>query len=256
MFDQLELIKGHTPDKGADSLGATINLKTRSPLSMREKRRINYNFGVRTAPSFTEQVPLREAHRSHPIFNVSWQEVFGVLGGDRNLGVSLNVFYSENAVGGFRTIRDFQDTPNSPAYLWITARGNNYNNRKQGSINLKTDYRLSPNTKLSFNTVISDAIEGFRNNTRREPSSAIRAPCPAPPAASFPASPIALRGCGRRGDRFDDQHDDDGAGTFYNRLRRFDLGAEHTWGPFEIDYKRDLPRRRTSTVEAAVAAAS
>ncbi len=26
MFDQLELVKGHTPDKGADSLGGTINL--------------------------------------------------------------------------------------------------------------------------------------------------------------------------------------------------------------------------------------
>jgi hypothetical protein len=42
MFDQLELIKGHTPDKGADSLGGTINLKSRSPLSMREKRRVTY----------------------------------------------------------------------------------------------------------------------------------------------------------------------------------------------------------------------
>jgi hypothetical protein len=28
----LELIKGHTPDKGADSLGGTVNIKTRSPL--------------------------------------------------------------------------------------------------------------------------------------------------------------------------------------------------------------------------------
>src|SRR5690606_5830490 len=26
LFEQLELIKGHTPDKGADSLGGTINL--------------------------------------------------------------------------------------------------------------------------------------------------------------------------------------------------------------------------------------
>ena len=39
MFDQVELIKGHTPDKGADSLGGTINFKSRSTLSMREKRR-------------------------------------------------------------------------------------------------------------------------------------------------------------------------------------------------------------------------
>jgi hypothetical protein len=39
MFEQLEVIKGHTPDQTADSLGGTVNLKTRSPLSMKEKRR-------------------------------------------------------------------------------------------------------------------------------------------------------------------------------------------------------------------------
>ena len=40
MFDQMELTKGHTPDKGADSLGGTVNLKSRSTLSMKEKRRM------------------------------------------------------------------------------------------------------------------------------------------------------------------------------------------------------------------------
>src|SRR5687768_13027133 len=122
MFDQMELIKGHTPDKGADSLGGTINLRSRSPLSMREKRRISYSFGARWAPPFFEHVPLRETHRVHPLLNVAWQEVFGVLGGERNLGVSLNLFYSENVVGGFRTIRDFQNTTTQPAYLWEIGR--------------------------------------------------------------------------------------------------------------------------------------
>ena len=69
MFEQLELIKGHTPDKGADSLGGTINMKTRSPLNMREKRRITYSATARVAPSFTEQIPLREEHRAHPLLN-------------------------------------------------------------------------------------------------------------------------------------------------------------------------------------------
>jgi outer membrane receptor protein involved in Fe transport len=52
MFEALELVKGHTPDKGADSLGGTINFKSRSPLSMREKRRTTYNFSTRYAPPF------------------------------------------------------------------------------------------------------------------------------------------------------------------------------------------------------------
>ena len=55
MFDQLELTKGHTPDKGADSLGGTLNMRTRSPLNMKEKRRVTYNASVRVAPSLAVQ---------------------------------------------------------------------------------------------------------------------------------------------------------------------------------------------------------
>jgi outer membrane receptor protein involved in Fe transport len=83
MFDALELIKGHTPDKGADSLGGTVNFKTRATFTMREKRRTTYNFSMRSAPPFFEQAPLRKEHRNHPILNVAHQEVFDVLGGDR-----------------------------------------------------------------------------------------------------------------------------------------------------------------------------
>jgi hypothetical protein len=117
MFEQLELIKGHTPDKTADSLGGTINMKTRSPLTMREKRRISYSATMRLAPSFTEQIPLRQEHRAHPLLTLGYQEVFSVLGGERNLGVAVNLFYSENAVGGYRVTNQFQNTRTAPAYL-------------------------------------------------------------------------------------------------------------------------------------------
>ena len=235
MFEQLELIKGQTPDKGADSLGATINLKTRSPLSMREKRRINYTFGVRAAPSFTEQVPLREAHRYHPIFNVTWQEVFGVLGGDRNLGMTLNVFYSENAVGGWRAIRDYQDTLNSPAFLWDYRTWDNINNRKQGSINFKTDYRLSTATKLSFNAVVSDANETFRRQYETRAFVGNQSTVPSATSGIVPGyTDLVTRVRAVAGSTINQTTT--GPGNFYNRMRRFDVGAEHNWGPFQIDY--------------------
>ena len=79
MFEQLELIKGHTPDKGADSLGGTINLKSRSPLSMREKRRITYNFaGALGAAVHRADSAARSSTASIRCFNVGYQEVFGV----------------------------------------------------------------------------------------------------------------------------------------------------------------------------------
>ncbi len=163
MFEALEVIKGHTPDKGADSLGGTVNFKTRSPLKMREKRRISYTLSASHAASFTEQIPLREEHRTHPLFNGSYQEKFSVFGSsEENLAVSVNAFYSENAFGFFRTTRDYQRTTNVPAFLWDYRTQDNYNNRKQMSVNTKWDYRPSVNSLLRLNLIVNDAPEPMR----------------------------------------------------------------------------------------------
>ncbi len=234
MFDQLELIKGQTPDKGADSLGGTINLKSRSPLSMREKRRISYSAGARWAPPFLEHVPLREAHRIHPMFNVQWQEVFDVFGENRNLGTAVNLFYSENAVGGFRTVRDFENTTAQPAYLWDYRTWDNYNNRKQQSVNLKADYRLSTNTKLSFNAVVNDAIETFRRQyeTRAFTTQQVGTTGTAGILPGYTDKITQVRAA--PGSTIDMTMT--GPGNFYNRMRRFDVGAEHEFGPLTVDY--------------------
>jgi iron complex outermembrane receptor protein len=236
MFDQMELTKGHTPDKGADSLGGTINLRSRSPLSMREKRRISYSASVRWAPPFFEHVPLREAHRAHPLFNLQWQEVFGVLGGERNLGVSMNLFYSENAVGGFRTIRDFQNTTTAPAYLWDYRTWDNYNNRKQKSINLKTDYRLSPNTKLSLNTVVNDAIETFRRQYEHRAFTGSQTTVPNATTTGIVPGYTDLITTVRPVAAAIIEQTTTGPGNFYNRMRRLDLGVEQTFGRLQLDY--------------------
>jgi len=164
MFDQLELTKGQTPDKSAESLGGSIDLKSRSPLSMREKRRINYTFAARYAAPFTEHVYFREQHRLHPLINVGYQEVFGIGGGERNLGVSLQGFYSENANGLYATSRDFQNTLTTPAYVWNFQTSEKYNNRKQASLKMITDYRYSAASKFRFNASYVDSNEPFVRN--------------------------------------------------------------------------------------------
>ena len=234
MFDQMELTKGHTPDKEAGSIGGTINLKSRSPLSMSERRRLTYSAGVRYAPPFTEQTPTREKHRAHPLFNVGWQELFDVFGGERNLGVSLNVFYSENAVGGFRTTRDFENTTAQPAYLWDYRTWDNYNNRKQASVSLKADYRLSPSTKLSINTVASDAIETFRRQyeTRAFTTQQVGTTGTAGILPGYTDQITQVRAAA--GSTIDQTST--GPGNFHNRMRRLDLGAEHVFGALQVDY--------------------
>ena len=243
MFEQLELIKGHTPDRGADSLGGTINFKTRSPLSMKEKRRLTYALSARFAPSFTEQIPMRRDHPSHPLLNASYQEVFDVLGGARNLGVAVNLFYSENVFGNFRTTRDFENTLTTPAYLWDYRTEDNFNNRKQASLSTKFDYRLSSGTTLTLNVIYNDAFEparrryttrAFTNQTA--PNATTSGVIPGYTSRITQVRPVAaslIDVTSTLAERF-------------QRLRHADLGAEHTFGAVALDTAALVSRTRYS----------
>ena len=161
LFDEIEVTKSPTPDMPADSLGGSVNLKTRSPLLMKEKRRFSYRAAARWAPSFYDHTPLRRDHPIHPLLSLGYQEVFGVLGGERNLGVSLDLFYSENVNAVDQTLLDYQFATASPAYVWDYRRQNGYNNRVQQSAALKFDYKLSDRTRVFLNTIYNDAPEKF-----------------------------------------------------------------------------------------------
>lgn len=235
MFEQLEVIKGHTPDTEADSLGGTINLKTRSPLSMKEKRRVTYSASGRWAPSFTQQIPLRTDHPLHPMLNLSYQEIFDVFGGDRNLGVAVNGFYSENVSGYFRTIRDYQQTNTQPAYLWDYRTQDAYNNRKQSSVNVKLDYRLSPITKFSLNTIYNDAFEpsnrlyetrAFTGSATVVPNATTTGVVPGFTDRVTTVRPVAGSVIDVTETMF----------SFMNRTRQIDFGGEHKFERLSIDY--------------------
>ncbi len=250
MFESLELIKGHTPDKGADSLGGTVNLKTRSPLSLREKRRTTYSLTTRIAPPFFEQTPLRSNHRAHPLVTVAHQEVFDVFGGNRNLGIALNLFYSENAVGGVGILFDYEDTLDPRAFIWDYRTWENINNRKQMSLNLKADYRWSPTTKLSLTLTGNDNFERHRrrmevraftgsatvnpgNNTGIVPGAyndkiTVVRPISTVAQPGFPAATAANAA------NIDIMMD--GPLNYYVRMRRVDLGGEHDFGRLKMEW--------------------
>lgn len=233
MFDQVELTKGHTPDKGADSLGGTINFKSRSPLSMREKRRITYSLSGRLAPSFTQQIPLREDHRFHQIINVGYQEVFGVFGGDRNLGVAVNLFGSETVLGWFNTTRDFQNTTSQPAYVWDYRTADNFIPRHQNSINVKTDFRVAPGTKLTLLAMAVDHQEKAKRTytTRAYTTQAVGTTGTAGILPGYTDRITQVRAA--PGSTIDVTIV--GPNPFFNRLRRVDFGVEHESGRWQLD---------------------
>lgn len=239
MFEQLEVIKGQTPDQTADSLGGSVNLKTRSPLSMREKRRISYSFGARWAAPFYEHTQVRRNHAIHPLTNLAYQEVFDVFGGERNLGVSVNLFYSENVNGPSSIQYDYQNTAALPAYLWDFRTQNQYNNRKQKSINVKSEYRLVEHTKIILNVIYNDAFEKTDRlyTTRAFSNQAIATGTSTAPTGTgavvpgFTDTRTEIRSVA--GSNFE-------LSTvlrrFLNRTRLFGLGAEHTFDRWNFDY--------------------
>jgi len=234
MFEGLEVIKGHTPDKGADSLGGTINLKSRSPLSMREKRRLTYNATLRWAPPFLETIPLREGHRLHPLLNVGYWEVFDVGGGTRNLGVAVNTFYSENVGASHSTTREFEATFSPTAYLYDYNTFDQYNNRKQASVNLKLEYRLTPSTKLILNSVYNDANEmgKLRFTTRAFTNQVVGTTGTAGILPGYTDRITQVRPS--TASNFDVATI--GPNNFFLRMRHLDLGAEHQWDRLQLDY--------------------
>ncbi len=241
MFEQLEVIKAATPDQSADSLGGTINLKTRSSLGMKEKRRFSYSVGARWAPSFYDQSQPRRNQPIHPLINFAYQEVFDVLGASRNLGVAANLFYSENVNGPSSIQYDYQNTATDPAYVWDFRTQNQINNRTQKSVNLKAEYRLSERTRLTLNTIYNDAFErSDRLYTTRAFSNQTVATLD---AGGQPTGPGAI--LPTYTDTFTEVRNVAGSTLelnlfrrrFLNRTRLLTLGAEHELERWTIDYE-------------------
>lgn len=234
MFESVELIKGHTPEGGADSLGATMNFKTRTPLSMKEKRRVTYAISGRFVPAFSEQIPLRHQHRAHELVNVAYQERFDILGGERNLGVSLNLFHSEEARGWFNTVRDLQNIATGPRYLWDYRTQNTYNHRRQHSGNLKFDFRYSPTSKFTFAIMGVDHSEVFRRqyDVRAFTNQTVGTTGTAGILPGFTDLITQVRAS--TGANIDVTST--GPRNFFNRQRRFSFGGEHEFKRWSIDY--------------------
>jgi iron complex outermembrane recepter protein len=253
MFESLELIKGQTPDQGADSMGGRVNFKTRSPLNMRESRRTSYNLSAVWAPSFTEQIPMRREHPLHQLINVSHMQKFSIFGSEEaNFAVSMNFFFSENAFGYYQTDRDFQQIDTRPAYLWDYRTVDNYNVRKQISINTKFDFRLSPNSRLSMSVIVSDAPEpGRRRVTTRFTTGSQTAQgnvvngwtdrittVSAVPAAANAAAGSSSANITQTGELI----------SRNQRLRQLSLNGEHTFNRLKLDWTADASRMRYRTL--------
>ncbi|MSU23280.1 MAG: TonB-dependent receptor [Opitutus sp.] len=162
MFEEIEVIKAPTPEMRADALGGAINVKTRSTLSMSEKRRFTYKLGARWAPTFYEQIPARDERALHPQTGFGYQEVFSVFGGRKNLGISLDGVYSENLAAYFRNINYHRtNVLDDQVGVYMSHMADVITGPKQMSATLKVEYRVSKNTDLYATALYSDGMLPF-----------------------------------------------------------------------------------------------
>ncbi len=239
-FDTIEVTKAATPDMDADSLGGNINMKTRSPLSMKEKRRMIYRLGAKWAPPFYDHNPATRNHSIHPMTSFSYQEVFDAFGGERNLGITFGLFYSENAVTAYQLTQDYAFITTDPAYVWDYRSADIYNNRMNKSATLKVDYRFNPTFRVFLNGIYNDAHERSfeylrtRAFTSRTIAALNAAGQPTGTNAILPdftdkitrvrAVPASTFELQSDGNRFEDSQ------------RQIHAGAEHTYTRFTLDY--------------------
>ena len=157
-FEEFQVIKGLTPDMDASSLGGTLNMKTKSPLSMQQRSEINYRFGMRWAAPFTYHNPTRRDRPVQPDFSLSYQGVFDVLGGNRNLGLSFSASYFESVGDYMRTISDYEFTLAPRAYRYDYHTADYYFNRHLATLSARADYQVSESTRVSVRLSNNDYI--------------------------------------------------------------------------------------------------
>ena len=168
-YEAVEIIAGQTPDRRADSLGGQLNLKTASPLNMRDKRRITYTVSGRYFPSSSERTHAVGERGMRPDFSASYQEVFSVGNGTRNLGVMLNASYQEVLNQHDWDILLWEGTLNSPAQLRDYTRKSGLNDRFLTAFGARVDYKVSNATRVSVRFLYNGGSEPFFNYTDVNP---------------------------------------------------------------------------------------
>lgn len=137
-IESMEVIKAPTPDLDADSIGGTINLKSRSGFDVKG-RRISYSLGG--------TISVRR-DRPHPAATFSYADV---LGKEQRLGISFSAGYREYLAVMDDTIHDFQNAETGPAYQWRLDTVDRENLRGRWGGGLKLDYKLSDTASVFAN---------------------------------------------------------------------------------------------------------
>ncbi|MBI4662434.1 MAG: TonB-dependent receptor [Verrucomicrobia bacterium] len=240
-FEVVEVIKGHTPDRSANSLGGTINLKTASPLNMKEKRQFTYGILSNWAPSFLEHSFERLRHPLHPTIDLGYKEVFDVGGGKRNLGIAINLFYIEQANAADNESYSYNNATQGPAYIYNYVSVTNMVNKHVTTGSVKLEYQPNARNKfqlgLLYNKEDTPAATNSAITASTSQSVATIGPDGQPTGngailPGYSETQTQVRGLAASTLTISDYVLD-----FYAKTPSVNFSGEHRLGNFKIDYK-------------------
>lgn len=153
-IETIEITKAATPDMDADSIGGSVNLKTKSALD-RKGRRASYNFGH----SYNlDQKSFR------PLFSLSYSDVIR-----EKVGVMFTASYNESHKPRDRSNLVYEQTTatDRPVFFAAANWGQDQLKHKRQGLGLRLDYKLGEATTVYFNTTYSYYVDQLN---RRQPT--------------------------------------------------------------------------------------
>lgn len=233
MFDEIEVTKAPTPDMPADSLGGSVNMRTRSTLR-NKKPYVFVNAFARWAAPFHNTIPMREDHPLHGQFNAGYRDIFSIFGGKRNLGISLTGYYSENTGGWYKSVYRYENTDKDPAYIYDYYNMDGYNIRENIGAKLRLDFHVLPSWVLYANLIYNDNKQvgnrAYRARALAWGSAATPAPASIKPGYTEDVTEMTASG------NYPEVYSTSYLYSIMIRERTFNIGGNHNWGRVLLDY--------------------
>jgi iron complex outermembrane receptor protein len=143
-IETIEVTKSPTPDMDADSIGGSVNLKTKSALD--RKGRI---FTYRMGGSYT-----MDGNNWGPLGNFMYSDR---VGKDQRLGVMITGSYDDTERARNVSLIDWELTGamDRPVYFYLTSHGEDAFTHTRGGLGVRLDYKINETTTVFANTMYS-----------------------------------------------------------------------------------------------------
>jgi TonB-dependent receptor len=255
LFNEIDVTKASTPDMDADSIGGAVNLKTRSPLAMKEKYRVSYRIGGRWSPPFYDHVPFAREDPINLQASVNFQGKFSLFSDEPNIGLGLNSFYSFLTRPSRFTRYAYNTGITTPHFTPTLVTHDTNSPREQKSFSLKLDYQLSDRTKFFINLLYNDAYNTFNQRHLAQAitgSSLVTFNSSGAPTGTGTIYPGYTNTFVRvRGTTASVFTITESANRYRDNQRQAHFGAEHSLNRIKIDYEANYSLSKTKANDGA-----